>query len=292
MDSTSQIDYLEDFIIPENPLEIKHITYSDPKFRGDHFDEPESRHPPLVTAREVEDCLAVCTNVESIYISWDSGGVINAPPDESFVDIISVITSFGSKVKELSISSDSLLNEHMKLLNQDKLPIIEKLSFARCQRLGAEGIKNMASQCQNIKSLDLHYSLSHDANEAAFYIGEYLSNLKFLSVHRTCTIEDSGLRAIAEGCQNLEHIEAGRNYNLTDKSLEALGSYCKELKSIGMYYNNKVTEKGLNYLLKGCPNFRCFHHGSGWGVSGVSDVETKYPNACFSGDKDFCTHKS
>ncbi len=269
---------LMDFIIPSNGEEIKSIFYK--------------RQTSLPHPAEIESCLKACPNLEELVLYWDSGRVIDTPPDEIFGEIITTIATYGSNLRSLCISSNSLLNEHLKPFAQAPFPLLCQLSFPDCHRLGALGLEYAFSGCPQITNLDIHYSLYDEANEAAKLIGKYLSELRRLNMHRTCNMLDNGLAAIAEGCSHIEQMEIGRNYEITDRGLKKVSEHCLNLQMLGMYYNNKVSETGLNYILNGCPHFKCFHHGLGWcQIEEVKEVEINYPQLCFSGEKDFCVTK-
>lgn len=283
---------LTDFIIPNNGEEIKSIVYIEHKFRPENRHQAESKQSSLPEPEEIGSCLKACPNLEELVLYWDSGRVINTPPDEIFGEIIATIAVYGNNLTSLSISSNSLLDEHLKHLNQKSFPFLRDLSLPGCYRLGASGLEYALSGCPNITNLDLHYSLYKEANEAAKLIGKHLSELRRLNMHRTCHMLDDGLAAIAEGCSHIEQMEIGRNYQLTDEALKKLSEHCNDLQLLGMYYNKKVSERGLEYILKGCHNFKCFHHGRGWcQIEGVKSVEMKYPQVCFSREKSFCVER-
>ena len=294
MSNDSNNNRLTDFIIPSNGEEIKSIFYIDPKFRTENWNQSAgSEQSSLPGQKEIESCLKACPNIEELVLNWDSGRVIDTPPHEIFGEIITTIAAYGSNLKSLYISSNSLLNEHLKYFNQEAFPFLRKLSLPDCHRLGALGLEYAFSGCPKITNLDIHYSLYKEANDAAKLIGKYLSELRRLNMHRTCNMLDDGLAAIAEGCPHIEQMEIGRNYELTDEALKKVSEHCFDLQLLGMYYNNKVSERGLKYILEGCPNFKCFHHGRGWcQIEAVKNVEIKYPQVCFSSEKPFCVTKA
>lgn len=280
---------LTDFIIPSKGEEIKSIFYTDPKFRPENWNQSGSEQISIARPEEIESCLKACPNLEELVLNWDFGGVIDTQPNEIFGEIITTIAAYGSNLRSLSISSNSLLDEHLKHFNQEAFPLLRKLSLPNCHRLGALGLEYAFSGCPKIRNLDLDYSLYTEANEAAKIIGKYLGELRQLNMHRTCNMLDDGLAAIAEGCPHIEQMEIGRNYELTDEALKKVSEHCLDLQLLGMYYNHKVSEKGLKYILKGCRGFKCFHHGRGCcQIEEVKNVEINYPQVCFSGEKPFC----
>lgn len=289
MNNDSKDNTLTDFIIPSNGEEIKSIIYIEHKYRTENWDQAESKQSSLPQPEEIGSCLKACPNLEELVLMWDSGRVIDTPPNEKFDEIMATIAAYGNNLRSLSISSNSLLDEHLKHLKQESFPGLGNLSLAYCHQLGALGVEYAVSGCPNITNLDLHYSLYKEANEVAKLIGKHLSELRKLNMHRTCYMLDDGLAAIAEGCPHIEQMEIGRNYALTDEALKKLSEHCHDLQLLGMYYNKKVSERGLEYILKGCHNFKCFHHGRGWcQIEAVKSVEMKYPEVCFSGEKSFC----
>ncbi len=260
---------LKDFTIPENRNQITAISYT--------------TYDNLVTPKEVEACLVACPNITNLKIRTSSGIIdMSAAPNKQLGEVIAKIAVHGMNIESLSIISGDLRDEHLMCISQKTLPALRRLSLPRCGRIGALGKKNVATQCPELTHLDVHYSLFDEANESAFLIGQYLPKLKFLSMHRSCNVLDSGLGAIAEGCPQLERLSMGRNYQLTDESLKKLGQYCPELTTLDMYHNSKITEKGIQYLVDGCPKFKQFNDGGGWGaIKGLKDVKHKFPSVTF-----------
>lgn len=261
--------YLEKFIIPENGEEITSIT-----IRG--FDS-------LGSLKGIEDCLIACPNVNRLEISLYNYQLQKAKSILSMGEIISIIARFGKNIEYLHLQSPLLEDKDLIFVSKENFPKLTGLAIPRSQKVKSRGIKYVASQNPELTSLNLTYSLYYETDEAAFYIGKYLTSLKQLYMHRSCNLSDIGLIAIAEGCKNLEVIEVGRNYELTDEALKKIGENCKELTSLGMYYNKKITEKGLKYIVEGCPKFKKFSDGNGWGaIPKLKEIKSKYPNINFS----------
>ena len=260
---------LKKFIVPENGKVITSITVTDLDSLG--------------TLKEIEACLMACPNVNRLEILLYDFQVQQVESVLSMGEVISIIARLGKNIEYLRLQSPLLEDKDLIPISSENFPKLTELAIPRSRQVKSEGIKYIASQNPKLTSLNLTYSLYRETDEAAFYIGKYLKNLKRLYMHRSCNLTDTGLIAIAEGCKNLEVIAVGRNYKLTDESLKKIGENCKELSSLGMYYNKKITEKGLKYIVEGCPKFKKFSDGNGGGeIPKLKEIKSKYPNINFS----------
>jgi len=255
---------LKDFTIPDDREKIEAIKIN--SFKS------------LTSPEKIEKCLIACPNVNRLSIEL----MIDNPPEGeenfSFGDIISIIATYGKNIDTLHFSTSLLLDEDLRFISNKSLPLLRTLVMPYCKSIKALGIKYIATQCPELTSLIMFYSLYNETDEAAFHIGKYLPNLKHLDLHRACNLSDAGLIAIAEGCKKLEIIGVGRNYELTDESLKKVAEHCKELVTLSMFYNSKVTPKGFEYIAEGCPKFKNFRHG-GWGtIPGIREMKLKYPH--------------
>lgn len=260
---------LREFIVPENGEEITSIIIKDIDSLG--------------SLKKIEECLIACPNVKKLEISLYNYQVEETESILPIGEIISIIARLGKNIEYLHLQSPLLVDKDLIAVSKENFPKLTRLAIPRSRKVKAEGIKYVSSQNPKLTYLNLTYSLYNETDEAAFYIGKYLTNLKELSMHRSCNLSDKGLIAIAEGCKKLEIIEVGRNYELTDAALKGISENCKELTSLGMYYNKKITEKGLKYIVEGCPKFKKFSDGNGWGaIPELKRIKSKYPNIDFS----------
>ncbi|MCR9142622.1 MAG: hypothetical protein NXI24_10250 [bacterium] len=270
-----------DFAPPEDGRGVRHLICR----------ESDSEQPP--DPRKLAACLDACPDLEILWLSWDSSRNLQPEAKPGFEQILEMIQTGGSRLRALQISSNSLQDANAGMIHRDALPALTRLELPDCHRLGSKGVERIVAGCPGLTHLDLHYSLHDESNAAAHAIGQGLSKLRWLGMHRSCHVEDDGLIAIARGCPELQQAHMGRNYELSDAALRALADHCAQIELVGMYYNKGVTAEGLRYLSEHASNFRCFHHGRGWcQVRAIQAVEDEYPNICFAGNKSFCVERS
>lgn len=261
-------NYLNNFDTPKDGEKIESILI-------DNFEL-------LQSVSKIRDCLNACPNVNRLAIRLYDVQKDKAA-NSSMEGVISTIAIYGKNIESLQLQSPTLEDNDLKYLSNNNLPKLRRLAIPRSRKIGPEGIEYVSSQCPELTSLDLHYSLYGVTDEAAKFIGMYLPKLKYINLHRTCHLTDSGLTKIVEGCNELEIIEVGRNYRLTDYALKKISENCPKLITLAMYYNKEITEKGFQYIVDGCPKFKNFYDGNGFGaIPALREIKSKYSQINFS----------
>ena len=243
-------------------------------------------------------------------------------------------------ITHLCINSHSLCDDGLKLITQsltklkylnlkhclgltskgfeeigDKLLNLTRLRMDGCEMVDDDAIHNIAQNCHKLESLSIN-SCTKLTNESIFYIGSYLSGVKYLDIGRTY-LGDVALKCMSQSFTHLEALIAPELFHRTttdgvgnllrhspllkmldlsycdkqvnDQVIVIIGEFCSSLENLKLNQCSEITDFALvtlgtkcvdlQYLeVRGC--FRLQEHG-------ISSLIQALPNLQIHGANQF-----
>ncbi|CAH8334524.1 unnamed protein product [Eruca vesicaria subsp. sativa] len=117
------------------------------------------------------------------------------------------IADSASNLKTLRIAMCHEILDHGLVEAAAKLPFLEELDISYCS-FEVETLKAVGQSCPHLKTLKLNYPVvGYDEDDFALAIAESMPGLRHLHLSGNHDMNNTGLKAILDGCPHLEHLD-------------------------------------------------------------------------------------
>ena len=129
-------------------------------------------------------------------------------------------------------------------------PQLRVIDISLCYYITEYSVRDMAKSCTQLTHVNLTRCFLAPGTIANF--GIHCQNLTSIKVSESCSVFDSDVQVLANGCRQLREIVFKQCIYLTNLSLISIAEFCANLLLIHLDDCNLVTDEGVISLSLGC----------------------------------------